>query len=128
MQHYKIASDFYASDSEPVTMTEFEEMLTECGWEIPKLRETQRNGHDVWVNDNNEIILEATKPACEVFGLRTTLVNCGGDRSLVTNGDSKFWVDSMDLSKELLPLIKNSREEEEAYSEWCRNANASEEM
>jgi hypothetical protein len=122
-QYYKIASDHYASDSDPVTMAEFEEMCTELGWEIPEMREVDG---DYYVG--NECILEATKTALDAFGLRVVLINPGNERSLVGDGDSTFWVDTCSLNEQVRKYAMYSREEEEIYSEWCCKANASQEV
>jgi hypothetical protein len=66
----------------------------------------------------------ASGRAMDVFGLETLSSSTKEGRILISDGEARFWVDAIALEEEVEKCTPNTCAEADAYSEWCRGANA----
>jgi hypothetical protein len=58
MKTYTVTNERYSNELVEATITDLKQLATENGWEV-KFTETFRNGTNVIVDSNNEIVAEA---------------------------------------------------------------------
>lgn len=58
MKSYTVTNERYSNEPVEATVTDLEQLAKENGWEV-EFTETFRNGTDVIVDNNDEIVAEA---------------------------------------------------------------------
>ena len=61
-----------------------------------------------------------------VFRLTVYERSADGRRSLVSDGDARYWIDSSALDEDVPADIGSDEAASDAYARWCRGGNTSE--